>query len=123
MNKREKRELCEMIARWEWMQGGSTSQAAGLNDIIRDLLTSFRIANDDADLMFERVWKMCALVCQQVNVEFIPTIGDGTLYSFYDKVDMHVDVFGYNATVDLLDELDSKAFYERFAPDADDDNS
>jgi hypothetical protein len=58
MNRREKKELCELIAGREWSQGGSSSEAAATGMFARELLEIFNLKDDDPVLREARCWEI-----------------------------------------------------------------
>lgn len=105
MNKREKSELISQIARWEWMSGGSTSQAAAVNSCIEELCGIFKLSEDD--LLFDRVWEMGKVVCERNGSEMTDDWSDA-LSDFVDEI-------GYREAVDVLESDDWAEFYSRIS--------
>lgn len=103
MNKREKSELISQIAKWEWAQGGSSSEAAATTDCVRRLREIFKLS--DEDLHFDRVWEMGVAVCSKNGQE----VSDEWFYALDDLVDER----GYQSVITLLDEDGFGGFYDR----------
>lgn len=62
LNKKEKNEVCELIANWEWIEGGSSSEASAYARCAEALKNQFRLTNDDSDLSFARAAKIQEIV-------------------------------------------------------------
>ena len=103
MNKRERAELLNQIAQWEWKQGGSSSEAAATNDCIRSLCQIFKLS--DEDLLFDRVWEMGKAICERNGEE----ISD----EWFDALDDLVGEHGFKETVNLLEDDGWGAFHDR----------
>lgn len=103
MNKKERAELLNQIAQWEWKQGGSSSEAAATNDCIRSLRQIFKLSDDD--LLFDRVWEMGRAICSRNGEEMSE--------EWFDALDTIVEERGYQRTIDLLEEDGWGGFYAR----------
>lgn len=103
MNKRERAELVNQIAQWEWQQGGSSSEAAATADCIKNLCRIFNLS--DEDLHFDRVWEMGRAVCSQNGEEMSE--------EWFDALDDLVDENGYQEVITLIEEDGWGGFHDR----------
>lgn len=103
MNKREKAELISLIAQWEWYQGGSTSEAAAMNNCIAALRSIFNLTDDD--LHFERVWEMGKAVSDRNG----GSMSEEWFDAFFDFVEKH----GYQEAIDMLESDGWGGFHDR----------
>jgi hypothetical protein len=103
MNKKERAELLNQIAQWEWQQGGSSSEAAAVTSCIEALCRIFNITSDD--LLFDRTWEMGRTVCLRNGEEMTE--------EWFDALNDVVDEQGYQQTIDLLEEDGWGGFHDR----------
>ncbi|PZU23947.1 MAG: hypothetical protein DI589_06730 [Shinella sp.] len=103
MNKRERAELINQIAQWEWKQGGSSSEAAAVTDCIASLCQIFELSDDD--LLFDRVWEMGRAVCLRNGEEMSE--------EWFDALNDLVDEYGLKEAINLLEEDGWGGFHDR----------
>jgi hypothetical protein len=60
MNKRDRETISSIIAGWEWIQGGSASEAAGIARCARQLREEFAVTAEE--LSFPRGWAIAGLL-------------------------------------------------------------
>ena len=92
MNKKERRAIADLIAYWEWTQGGGTSvsEAMGIAGCAAALRETVQISDDD--LLFARTWQII------VHMDAIDDV------DICDALDDLVEAKGYNAVVDIIEE-------------------
>jgi len=88
MNKKEKLAVCELLAGWEFTQGGSASEAAARYSCSDDLRRTLEITAED--MAFHRMW------------EIAKSVGD-TSEEFTDLLFDAVEA-DYEAVIDAFEE-------------------
>lgn len=73
MNKKEKGTLCTLLADWEFISGGSASEAAARYSCSADIRRTLGIS--DEDMVFDRAWKIAGIIGDQSD-EFIDLLVD-----------------------------------------------
>ncbi len=84
MNKKEKEILCEMLARWEFIYGGSTSEAAARYSCSSDIRNALGIS--DEDMAFDRAWNIGTIVGDHSD-EFIDLLVDAVNEDYASVID------------------------------------
>lgn len=125
MNRREKKDLCELIASREWSQGGSSSEAAATGMFSRDLLELFKIKDDDRVLLEARCWEIMQIVRHKregnalsrnynQTSPWVPEMVDPDYaVAFWSMICDDYEELGYETLVDKIEE-DLKALCEEW---------
>lgn len=58
LNKREKSDVCSLLAEWEWNEASTSSGAAEVGKCAYELRNLFNINNNDEDLQFARAYRI-----------------------------------------------------------------
>lgn len=86
MNKKEKEALCFILARWEFIQGGSASEAAARYSCSYDIREEFYIT--DEDMAFARMWEIAKSV-GDTSEEFTDDLYDAVVENFEAVIDAY----------------------------------
>lgn len=89
MNKREREAVAELIAEWEWIRGGSASEATARNECARDITSTLRLPKEEID--FARLYAI---------FRRMGDVGDDDLF---DALSDLVESEGYDAVVDIIE--------------------
>lgn len=87
MNKKDIAALAEMLVRWEFRQGGSSSEAATLTRCIEELREAFHIT--DEQLSVDRAFMICRLAGDESDEFFdaVCDLVDADYQGLVDKID------------------------------------
>lgn len=98
MNRKDRENMCALIARWTWIQGGSSSEASGRNLCIQDLRETFAIT--DEELTFSWCWELYKL--------YNAHVGAADSDDFIDALVDLTEAEGMRHVADLVDKLGFK---------------
>lgn len=84
MNRKEKETLCTLLADWEFISGGSTSEAAARYSCSDDIRKTLGIS--DEDMAFDRAWKIAGIIGDQSD-DFIDLLVDAVLEDYEAVID------------------------------------
>lgn len=101
MNKRERLEICRLVAEWEWAQGGSSAGASERGRCAKELVESFDLSSDD--LNFARAWEIAGLAGIRDDIDI-----------FDEFLDMFDDV-GYESVIDLVERVGFEDLHDAIA--------
>ena len=108
MNKNEKSIICEMIAKWEWNNSSSSSEANAFGICAYDLKNKLKISDDDRELMFYRaceIQKRTSSYHSEENYDAFDAIYDFIEIDFRRACDI-IDIHGFDYFVNFaIEEL------------------
>lgn len=84
MNKKEKAILCALLADWEFISGGSSSEAAARYSCSDDIRRSLGIS--DEDMAFDRAWKIAEIIGDESD-EFFDLLVDAVNEDYEAVID------------------------------------
>ncbi len=97
MNKKDRANLCILVAQWEWQQGGSTGEAVGRSNCASAVIRTFNLTEDE--LRPERAWEIYSLCC--------PDWSSDELYQYIDDL---IENEGHEHVIDIIDKVGFEAF-------------
>jgi hypothetical protein len=74
MNRKDREEICRIIAGWEWHQAASSSEGAAYARCAETLIRTFKPS--DADLNFARMWELIKLLGKEDDDTFCDLLFD-----------------------------------------------
>lgn len=84
MNRNEREALCALLADWEFIAGGSSSEAAARYSCSDDVRRTLGIG--DEDMVFSRAWKIATIIGDQSD-EFFDLLIDAVEENYEAVVD------------------------------------